>query len=140
MGKIIKFPGSDDSNQNKKPVNNEPNFKKVNSENVEKDMKTLVEEAVTDYLLTNFAIKEILELHIYHKTNKNDVGVYGIVIYEHKRRPGIFSANFVGKGHISPKDKSVKIDIAAFEAGEKDLYMSTLKTLKAKNILPIDLK
>ncbi len=140
MGKIIKFGGSNHDSDNN-PKNSEPNFKQFSTEEKEnKNMESLVQEAVADYLLTNFAIKNIIELHISYKVNKNDVGVYGIVIYEHKRRPGVFSANFVGKGHISPKDNSVKIDIAAFEAGEKDLYMATVKTLKAKNILPVELK
>ncbi|NPA12908.1 MAG: hypothetical protein GXO45_02850 [Aquificae bacterium] len=128
MGKIIKFqPGNQTASQK-----GEKGFKKL--ENLSIDQK--ISEGIRDYILGNFAVKEILGLDFIYKTNdKKEVGVRGVIAYLHKRRPGTYIADFIGKGYFHP-DGRVVIDLLAFRAGEPQVYGSLEKTMKAKNILP----
>ncbi len=136
MGKIIKFPNSKGENSKKntgKDKNIDENVKSIYSSLPFVDK---VREGVEDYILKNFAVKNILGMDVFYKENdKKEIGVIGVIAYEHKRRAGTFVADFIGKGFIN-KDGSVTIDMLAFRAGEPELYSSLEKIMKAKKILP----
>jgi hypothetical protein len=72
----------------------------------------------------------------YKENDHKEVGVLGVLAYEHKRRNGTFVADFVGRGYIDPREDKVIIDLVVFKAGERELYNSTIKILKAKKIYP----
>ncbi len=139
MGKIIKFGGEnkknkEESKENKLPPETEKEaLKKIPLTNEEK-----IKDALEEHLITNFAVKKILKLEIIFKIKNGELGVAGILAYEHKRRPGIFNANFIAKGYQDKKTGNFVINTLAFEAGEPDLFMSIYNTLKAKKLLPIE--
>ncbi len=149
MGKVIKFPfGNQEEPQKKKEPQEEKtstDVKKKIKERKKEKIKSIyqkkpfelkVKEGVEDHVLKNFAVKNVLGLDVVYKENeKNEIGVIGILSYEHKRRPGIFTADFIAKGHIN-KDGNVVIDELAFRAGEPEYYNTITKLLKAKKILP----
>jgi hypothetical protein len=149
MGKVIKFPfGNQEEPQKKKEPQEEKSStdvkkkikerkkEKIKSIYQKKPFELKVKEGVEDHVLKNFAVKNVLGLDVIYKENeKNEIGVIGILSYEHKRRPGIFTADFIAKGHID-KDGNVVIDELAFRAGEPEYYNTITKLLKAKKILP----
>ncbi len=126
MAKIVKF-GFDNEQEDKKEVENN------NLEQLE-DEKEKVKKAVEDHILANFAVKSILSMEIVYKVNKSDIGVIGEVAYIHKRRDGIFTADFIAKGYKN-KDNYI-IDSLAFSAGEPEFYKNIMNILKAKKTLP----
>lgn len=129
MAKIIKF--------NTNFENNEENqAKEEQQEQVLQleDQEMKIKKAVEEHILANFAVKNVLGIDIVYKINKNDLGVIGRVAYEHKRREGLFVADFIAKGG-KIKDRFF-IDTLAFEAGEPELYQNIVKILKAKKALP----
>ncbi|WP_029523160.1 hypothetical protein [Persephonella sp. KM09-Lau-8] len=135
MGKIIKFnkPQEDENNQQKSEIESHSNVKNIFSVEALADK---VRKGVEEYILYNFAVKEILGMDIVFKENdKKEIGVLGAIAYEHKRKPGTFIADFIGKGHIDNKD-NVVIDELAFRAGEPEYYNTISKILKAKKLLP----
>ncbi len=137
MGKIIKFGKQNkeenkETNKNLSPETEKEALKTIQSE--EEKIKTAIEE----HLITNFAVKKVLKLEIVYKTGNGEIGVVGILAYEHKRRPGVFNANFIAKGYKDKKTGNFTISTLAFEAGEPDLFMSIYNTLKAKKLLPIE--
>jgi len=123
---IIKFRKKDDDNNEKK--------EEEKLEQIVEDESLKIKQAVEEHILTNFAVKNVLGMDIVYKINKNDIGVIGVVVYEHKRREGVFTADFIAKGS-KIKDKFV-IDNLAFSQGEPYLYNQILNILKAKNCLP----
>lgn len=142
MGKIIKF----GEKNNQEPKETEINKKENLSPEIEKEAlkkvplseEEKIKEAVEQHLLTNFAVKKVLKLEIVYKIRNGEIGVVGILAYEHKRRPGIFNANFIAKGYQDKKSGDFTISTLAFEAGEPDLFISIYNTLKAKKLLPIE--
>ena len=135
MGKIIKFnkPQEDENNQQKSEIESHSNVKNIFSVEAFADK---VRKGVEEYILYNFAVKEILGMDIVFKENdQKEIGVLGASAYEHKRKPGTFIADFIGKGHVDNKD-NVVIDELAFRAGEPEYYNTISKILKAKKILP----
>ena len=135
MGKIIKFnkPQEDENNQQKSEIESHSNVKNIFSVEALADK---VRKGIEEYILYNFAVKEILGMDIVFKENdQKEIGVLGAIAYEHKRKPGTFIADFIGKGHIDNKD-NVVIDELAFRAGEPEYYNTISKILKAKKILP----
>lgn len=133
MGKIIRFNKAQE--EKKQPVETEkqPNIKNIFSVETFADK---IRKGVEEYILYNFAVKEILGMDVIFKENdKKEVGVLGAIAYEHKRKPGTFIADFIGKGHIDNKG-NVVIDELAFRAGEPEYYNTISKILKAKKILP----
>ncbi len=140
MGKIIKFPASGDNNEDKniKENKNQKNVvKSFKKEKSEFDLQLAIKEAIEDYLLGNFAVKKVLGIDIvYRINNAGEFGTIGIVLYEHKRKPGTFQADFIAKGILDKKNQKVIITELAFSAGEPELYRSIYNFLKAKNILP----
>ncbi|MBK3333223.1 hypothetical protein GWK41_09090 [Persephonella atlantica] len=135
MGKIIRFPGSDREKEAKESKT-ESSDKKVKSIFSTQSYIDRVREGIEDYVLKNFAVKKVLGMDVVYKENeKKEIGVIGALAYEHKRRPGTFIAEFIGKGFIN-KDGSVTIDLLAFRAGEPELCSSLEKIMKAKKILP----
>jgi len=135
LGKIIKFNKTqeDENNQQKSEVKNPSTVKNIFSAETFNDK---VRKGVEEYVLYNFAVKEILGMDIVFKENdQKEIGVLGAIAYEHKRKPGTFIADFIGKGHIDNKD-NVVIDELAFRAGEPEYYNTISKILKAKKILP----
>ncbi len=138
MGKVIKFQSKKES------INNEEANISNAKENLEaqKTLKTFglsdfelsLRKAIEDYILSVFAVKQILGMDIVYKEHKSNIGVIGVVAYEHKRRPGTFVANFICEA-VREKDNIRVIEIA-FEAGEPELYRSIYNTLKAKKALP----
>ncbi len=133
MGKIIKFNGGNNKKENSE--NNkaeETSIKTVNLETSNNNLKNSIE----DYLLSTFAIKNILALEYIDKVNKSDVGFIGRVAYEHKRREGVFVADFIGQAVKEKNNNYIIIEIA-FEAGEPHLYNQIKNILKAKNVLPV---
>ncbi len=152
MGKVIKFPFGNQGEPEKKQEEAKPQEEKrsldiksrikerkkekIRSIYEKKPFELKVKEGVEDYVLYNFAVKKVLGLDIVYKENeKKDIGVIGLLSYEHKRKPGTFMADFIGKGHID-KDGKVVIDELAFRAGEPEYYNTISKVLKAKKILP----
>ena len=131
MGKVIKFPGSDD-NENKTPKKEENLVKK------EEDIELNLKNAVEEHVLQNFAVKNILGMDIVYKIHPSsgEFGIIGVMLYEHKRRAGIFKADFIAKGYIDKKTGKAVVSTLAYQAGEPDLYMSIYNTLKAKKLLP----
>ena len=129
MAKVVKFENFEEKPEESK----EKTIDKVivKSQN-EEEMQ--IKKAVEDHILSNFAVKNILGMDIIYKINKSDIGVIGVVAYEHKRREGSFIAEFIAKGYKS-KNQYI-IDTLAFEAGEPDLYRNILSILKAKKALP----
>lgn len=119
MAKIIKF-----NTENKFPT------EKDNINEEELDIKKAIEE----HILTNFAVKNILGMDIVYKINKSDLGVIGTVSYQHKRKEGMFIANFIAKG--GKIRDNFFIDTLAFETGEPELYQNIVRILKAKKVLP----
>ena len=134
MGKIIRFNKSQEEEKKQSTETKEQsNIKSIFSVESFADK---VRKGVEEYILYNFAVKEILGMDIVFKENdKKEVGVLGAIAYEHKRKPGTFIADFIGKGHIDSKD-TVIIDELAFRAGEPEYYNTISKILKAKKILP----
>lgn len=126
MAKVIKF-SFDDNQESKEEVT------ELNKEEIE-DEKEKIKKAVEDHILSNFAVKSILDMEIVYKVNKADFGVIGEVAYLHKRRDGVFVADFIAKGYKN-KDKYT-IDSLAFSAGEPEFYKNILNILKAKKSLP----
>lgn len=129
MAKIVKF-----GNFEEKP--GEDKEKAINeviseSENVE---EMQIKKAVEEHILSNFAVKNVLGMDIIYKINKSDIGIIGSMVYEHKRKGGVFLADFIAKGYKS-KNQYI-IDTLAFEFGEPDLYRNILNMLKAKKALP----
>lgn len=121
MAKIIKFNVDDENNENEEMA-------QIDDEEMQ------IKKAVEEHILANFAVKKVLGMDIVYKINKSDLGVIGTVAYEHKRRDGMFIADFIAKGG-KMKDKFF-IDTLAFEAGEPELYQNIVKILKAKKALP----
>jgi len=133
MGKLIKFPSSDDNESKKNLAEKKENVKSLSPKQSFLDS---IIKGVKDYILYNFAVKNILDIDIrYKKNDKKEIGVIGVVAYEHKRRAGIFMADFIGKGFVDREGKVV-IDLLAFKAGEPEIYNSLTKIMKAKKILP----
>jgi len=128
MGKVIKFPGSDGNNKE----NERKNFEKIDF-----STQQILKDAIEEYLLNNFAVKNVLGMDIVYKMNDSgEFGAIGVVIYEHKRRGGTFQADFITKGLFDKKNKTASIYELAFSAGEPDLYRSIYNYLKAKKLLP----
>lgn len=141
MAKIIKFNKKNDNNKESKTKENgsensktlafkNEKEKSVNIENIEDSLK----EAISNYIKSVFAVKEILEIEIVYKENKFTIGVLGGLVYEHKRRGGPFIADFIAE--CIKEKNNIRVIEVAFAEGEPDLYMSILKTLKAKKALP----
>lgn len=121
MGKVIKF----------EP---EGNFENEKNENTFDSDVLRIKKAIEDHILENFAVKTVLGMDISYKINKNDVGVIGKLSYHHKRREGMFIAEFIAKG--SKIKDNIFIDTVAFKAGEPQLYNQLVNILKAKKSLP----
>ncbi|SNZ06270.1 hypothetical protein SAMN06265182_0620 [Persephonella hydrogeniphila] len=130
MGKIIQFPGKNNGNNDK---NEETKVRSIYSKET---FSETVRKGVEEYILGNFAVKNILGMDIVYKVNNNEIGVVGAIAYEHKRRPLTYIADFIGKGFIDKKSGKVIIDNLAFREGERELYNSIEKIMKAKKILP----
>lgn len=126
MAKIVKFTFNDENNEEKKQ-------QKLNL-NIDLDEEELIRHSLEEHILTNFAVKTILGMDFVYKINKNDIGVLGQVVYEHKRRAGVFIADFIAKGY-KQKDKYI-IDSLAFELGEPEFYKQIQNILKTKKALP----
>ena len=151
MGKVIKFPFGnqnqpEDQNKESQKVNNQISdikykFRERKKEKIKSIYKTKpflqkVKEGVEEHVIQNFAVKQVLGLDVVYKENeKKEIGIAGLLSYEHKRRPGTFMADFIAKGHIN-KDGNVVVDELAFRAGEPEYYNTIMKVLKAKKILP----
>jgi hypothetical protein len=129
MAKIVKFGNFEENPEEDK----EKIIDKTVSQS-QNDEEMQIKKAVEEHILTNFAVKNVLEMDIVYKINKSDIGVIGTVAYEHKRREGSFIADFIAKGYKS-KNQYI-IDALAFEAGEPDLYRNIFNILKAKKALP----
>ncbi|MEZ0324060.1 MAG: hypothetical protein ABWJ98_07110 [Hydrogenothermaceae bacterium] len=127
MTKIIKFKPEDNFEENP-----QEEIKKI--ENIFQEQQMQIKKAVEEHVLANFAVKNVLGMDIIYKINKNDIGVLGVLSYEHKRREGMSIAEFIAKGVVI-KDK-YSIDTLAFKAGEPQLYDQIFKMLKAKKALP----
>ncbi len=143
MAKIIKFnPQNNDENSNKNVSTTEKNKeaqseKKIKSINDIPSFVELVAKGIEEHVLYYFAVKEVLGINFVYKNNeKGELGVLGVLAYEHKRKPGSFIAEFIAKGYYDSKNKKVIITELAFKQGEPQLYQSIMKTLKAKKILP----
>ncbi len=135
MGKIIRFSSSDRKKETKesKTESSDNKIKPIFSTQSYVDR---VRKGIEDYVLKNFAVKNVLGMDIlYRENNKKEIGVIGVLAYEHKRRAGTFIADFIGKGFIN-NDGSITIDLLAFRAGEPELFNSLEKIMKAKKILP----
>jgi len=133
MGKVIKFSGSGDSKSEKNKKGEKENIKSIYSKLPFIDR---VRKGIEEYILYNFAVKNILGMDVVYKENgKKEIGVLGIIAYEHKRKAGTFVADFIGKGFID-NNGVVTIDLLAFKAGEPEVYNSLVKIMKAKKILP----
>ncbi len=133
MGKIIKFGNKNNKEEKQNKIETEKEaLKKIKTE------EEKIKEAIEEHLITNFAVKKVLKLEIVYKIENGEIGVIGILAYEHKRRPGIFNANFIAKGYQDKKTGDFVISTLAFEAGEPDLFRSIYNTLKAKKLLPIE--
>ncbi|ACN99288.1 hypothetical protein [Sulfurihydrogenibium azorense] len=126
MAKVVKF-NFEDSQDNTKVEN-------LQQETTQQDEEDLIRLALEDHILSNFAVKTILGMDFVYKISKNDIGVIGQLAYEHKRRPGVFVADYIAKGY-KQKDKYV-IDSLAFQLGEPEFYKQILNILKAKKALP----
>lgn len=125
MAKVVKF-NFEDSQENTKAEEKQ--------HETLQDEKDLIRQALEEHILSNFAVKTILGMDFVYKVNKNDLGVIGQLAYEHKRRPGVFVADYIAKGY-KQKDKYV-IDSLAFELGEPEFYKQIFNILKAKKALP----
>ena len=125
MAKVVKF-NFEDSQENTKAEEKQ--------QETLQDEKDLIRQALEEHILSNFAVKTILGMDFVYKVNKNDLGVIGQLAYEHKRRPGVFVADYIAKGY-KQKDKYV-IDSLAFELGEPEFYKQIFNILKAKKALP----
>ena len=132
MGKVVKFQPKSNKNGSKS-IEESSKKEKVKQFGVS-DFEMSLRKALEDYILSTFAVKTILGMDIAYKENKSNIGVIGVVAYEHKRRPGTYVANFISEA-VNEKDK-IRIIEVAFEAGEPDLYKSIYNTLKAKKVLP----
>ena len=143
MAKIIKFnPQNNDEDSNKNVSTTEKNKeaqseKKIKSINDIPSFVELIAKGIEEHVLYYFAVKEVLGINFVYKNNeKGELGVLGVLAYEHKRKPGSFIAEFIAKGYYDGKNKKVIITELAFKQGEPQLYQSIMKTLKAKKILP----
>ncbi|WP_457622787.1 hypothetical protein [Persephonella sp.] len=135
MGKIIKFGQTQELEHPEDIV--EDTSKEIKTIFTKKPLYQKIWEGLEEYILHNFAVKNVLGMDFTYKENDHrEIGVLGILAYEHKRRGGTFVADFVGKGYIDPKKDKVVIDLVVFKAGEKELYNSTVKILKAKKLYP----
>ncbi|ACO03432.1 MAG TPA: hypothetical protein DEP48_08855 [Persephonella sp.] len=135
MGKIVKFGQVQETEQSKDLV--EESSKEIKTIFSKKPLYQKIWEGLEDYILHNFAVKNVLGMDFtYKENNLKEIGVLGILAYEHKRRNGTFVADFVGRGYIDTKKDKVIIDLVVFKAGERELYNSTIKILKAKKIYP----
>ncbi|MEJ5172557.1 MAG: hypothetical protein WHT47_02455 [Hydrogenothermaceae bacterium] len=123
MAKIVKFVPEDSFEEEDRKI-----------EDIVQDQEIQIKKAVEEHILANFAVKNVLGMDIIYKLNKKDLGVIGVLSYEHKRREGMFIAEFIAKGVVI-KDK-YSIDTLAFKAGEPQLYDQIYKILKAKRALP----
>lgn len=143
MAKIIKFnPQNNDGNENQ----NKEEFEKEKLEESSQNIKSinedtsfleLIAKGIEEHVLYYFAVKEVLGINfVYENNDKGEIGVLGVLAYEHKRRAGSFVAEFIAKGYFDSKNKKVIITELAFKQGEPQLYQSIMKTLKAKKILP----
>ncbi|WP_028950390.1 hypothetical protein [Sulfurihydrogenibium subterraneum] len=126
MAKVVKF--------NFEDLQENTTTEDKQQETPQQDEKDLIRQALEDHVLSNFAVKTILGMNFVYKVNKNDVGVIGQLAYEHKRRPGVFVADYIAKGY-KQKDKYI-IDSLAFELGEPEFYKQIFNILKAKKALP----
>ncbi len=126
MAKVIKF-SFDDNQESKDEV------KEINTEKIE-DEKEKIKKAVEEHILSNFAVKSILDMEIVYKINKADIGLIGEVAYFHKRRDGVFVADFIAKGYKN-NDRYI-VDSLAFSAGEPEFYKNIMNILKAKKAFP----
>ena len=142
MAKIIKFnPQNDDNSENNKPNETKTEIKTETSKSISvQDIPSfvdLVAKGIEEHVLYYFAVKEVLGINFVYKENeKGEIGIIGVLAYEHKRRAGSFIAEFIAKGYYDSKNKKVIITELAFKQGEPQLYQSIMKTLKAKKILP----
>ena len=103
----------------------------------EKSILDRIVEGIEEHVLYNFAVKQVLGVNFrYEINNKNEIGVIGKLAYEHKRRAGVFVADFIAKGYKDKKSEKVIITELAFLQGEPDFYNTIKNTLKAKKILP----
>ncbi len=135
MGKIVKFGQTNEKEQIEDLE--ESQSKKIRTIFSKKTMYQKIWEGLENYILYNFAVKNVLGMDFtYKENNHKEVGVLGVLAYEHKRRNGTFVADFVGRGYIDPREDKVIIDLVVFKAGERELYNSTIKILKAKKIYP----
>ena len=145
MAKIIKF-NPHDNNENKNQMNKVENKQQEEININQSKVKTidntlsfleLIANGIEEHVLYYFAVKEVLGIDFVYKDNeKGEVGVLGVLAYEHKRKPGSFIAEFIAKGYYDNRNKKVIITELAFKQGEPQLYQSIMKTLKAKKILP----
>ena len=144
MAKIIKFnPQNNEENNSRNEKNigtegtKEENISKIKSVEETPSFLELIAKGIEEHVLYYFAVKEVLGINFVYKNNeKGEIGVLGVLAYEHKRRAGSFVAEFIAKGYYDTKNKKVVITELAFKQGEPQLYQSILKTLKAKKILP----
>ncbi|HEV08812.1 MAG TPA: hypothetical protein ENO34_00250 [Sulfurihydrogenibium azorense] len=127
MAKIVKFTFDNNDEENLTQDSKE-------SQNQTLDEREAIRKALEDHILANFAVKTILGIDFVYKINKNDIGVLGQIAYEHKRRSGVFVADYIAKGY-KQKDRYV-IDSLAFQLGEPEFYTQILNILKAKKALP----
>lgn len=134
LGRIIKFNSKHDNEE--KDSKSIENNKEEHNFTVKKLIKNNLKEAIENYLLSVFAIKNILTVEYIDKVNRSDVGFIGRVVYEHKRREGIFVADFIGQA-VKEKNYTYRIIEIAFETGEPHLYNQIKNILKAKNVLPV---
>ncbi|WP_456402408.1 hypothetical protein [Persephonella sp.] len=135
MGKIVKFNLPKEVNTQKSPdKENTANVKSIYSK---KTLYMKIWDGLEEYILNNFAVKKVLGIDFIYKENDHkEIGLIGVLDYEHKRREGNFLAEFIAKGYIDTKKDKVIIDIVVFKQGEVELYKSTEKILKAKKIYP----
>ncbi len=147
MAKIIKFnPQNNNENQNKNQTDNIESKQDKESDINQSKLRAidnipsfleLIANGIEEHVLYYFAVKEVLGINFVYKDNeKGEVGVLGVLVYEHKRKPGSFVAEFIAKGYYDNRSKKVIITELAFKQGEPQLYQSIIKTLKAKKILP----
>lgn len=132
MGRVIKFQSKhkQDNSNITDESNNNTNVKQFGLS----DFEISLRKALEDYILSTFAVKNVLGMNILFKVDKSNIGILGVVKYEHKRKAGIYVANFISE---ATNDKgNIKVIEVAFESGERELYKSIYNILKAKKILP----
>jgi len=134
LGKIIKFNKKSDNEKNNSNIIKDIETKENST--VKKLIKDDLKEAIENYLLTVFAIKNILDVDYVAEVNKSDVGFIGVISYEHKRKPGTFVADFIGQA-VKEKNGNFRIIEIAFREGEPHLYSQIENILRAKNVHPV---